>query len=342
MAKITAVVDIGSNSARMIICQKSSRYAFHIIHEAKSRVRISQNCYEHGGILQEFAMQRAIKALQDFKTIANSFKCRKILCVATSALRDAPNKAEFLKKVRKEVGLNIKVIDEADGKIASETAVKLIANGEADFLMKGLVGTGTLLKAFLKKEYGLRTDKRISHVALVDIKKLNRLVVLTDAAMNTYPNLQEKKAIVENAVEVLNALGVQRPKVAALAAIETVNEKMPPTVDAALLSKMAERGQIKNCEIDGPLAFDVAMSKEAAHHKGLDSNVAGEADILLVPNIEAGNIVYKSLAIFSDTSAAMAVVGAKVPVLVTSRSDSYMVKFYSLALCKLVTVWGIA
>ncbi len=237
---------------------------------------------------------------------------------------------------------NIKVIDEADGKIASETAVKLIANGEADFLMKGLVGTGTLLKAFLKKEYGLRTDKRISHVALVDIKKLNRLVVLTDAAMNTYPNLQEKKAIVENAVEVLNALGVQRPKVAALAAIETVNEKMPPTVDAALLSKMAERGQIKNCEIDGPLAFDVAMSKEAAHHKGLDSNVAGEADILLVPNIEAGNIVYKSLAIFSDTSAAMAVVGAKVPVLVTSRSDSYMVKFYSLALCKLVTVWGIA
>ncbi len=237
---------------------------------------------------------------------------------------------------------SITVIDESDPEKVAHIAVKLISDKKADFLMKGLIGTGTLLKAFLQKDYNLRTNKRISHVALIDIKSLDRLVVLTDAAMNTYPNLQEKKAIVENAVEVLNALGVQKPKVAALAAIETVNEKMQPTIDAALLSKMAERGQIKNCEIDGPLAFDIAMSKEAAHHKGIKSSVAGDADILLVPNIESGNIVYKALAIFSQTEAAMAVVGAKVPVLITSRSDSYMVKFYSLALCKLIAVWGIS
>ena len=252
---------------------------------------------------------------------------------------------KIIEKYAKDIDFNlsqIQVINQADGNLASHIGVRLISEGKSDFLMKGLVGTGTLLKAFLQKDYGLRTEKRISHVALVDIKSLDRLVVLTDAAMNTYPNLQEKKAIIENAVEVLNALGVKKPKVAALAAIETVNEKMPPTVDAALLSKMAERGQIKNCEVDGPLAFDVAMSKEAAHHKGLESSVAGQADILLVPNIEAGNIVYKSLAIFSDTSAAMAVVGGKVPVLVTSRSDSYLVKFYSLALCKLISIWGIA
>ena len=233
---------------------------------------------------------------------------------------------------------NIKIVDESDPTLASHKAVKLISDGKADFLMKGLVGTGTLLKAFLHKDYNLRTNKRISHVAMIDIKSLDRLIVLTDAAMNTYPNLSEKKAIVENAVKVLNALGVKRPKVAALTAVETVNEKMPSTLDAALLSKMAERNQIKNCDLDGPLAFDIAMSEEAAHHKGIESSVAGKADILLVPNIESGNMVYKALAIFSETSAAMAIVGAKVPVLVTSRSDSYLVKFYSLALCKLIAV----
>ncbi len=236
----------------------------------------------------------------------------------------------------------IQVFNESEPEKVAHLSVKLIAEKKAHFLMKGLIGTGTLLKAFLQKEYNLRTDKRISHVALIDIKKLDRLVVLTDAAMNTYPNLQEKRAIIQNAVEVLNALGEKKPKVAVLTAVETVNEKMPPTVEAALLSKMAERGQIKNCEIDGPLAFDIAMSEEAAHHKGIDSPVAGKADILVVPNIEAGNILYKALAIFSETEAAMAVVGAKVPVLITSRSDSYMVKFYSLALCKLISLWGLS
>ncbi len=235
---------------------------------------------------------------------------------------------------------DIEIVGESDSTKASHKAVKLIADGKTDFLMKGLVGTGTLLKAFLHKDYNLRTNKRISHVAMIDIKSLDRLIVLTDAAMNTYPNLSEKKAIVENAVQVFNALGVKRPKVAALTAVEIVNEKMPSTLDAALLSKMAERNQIKNCDIDGPLAFDIAMSEEAAHHKGIESSVAGKADILLVPNIEAGNMVYKALAIFSETSAAMAIVGAKVPVLVTSRSDSYLVKFYSLALCKLIAVKG--
>jgi len=201
MAKITAVIDIGSNSARMIVCQKSSRYAFHIIHEAKSRVRISQNCYEHGGVLQEFAMQRAIKALQDFKTIANSFKCRKILCVATSALRDAPNKAEFLKKVRKEVGLNIKVIDgKKEAYLGGLAALNLLPRQNEAVTID--IGGGSTELAFIKN--GKITQTFSLDIGTIRLKELfydkkahhNELIAYINEKLSLIPpSFKSAKAI---------------------------------------------------------------------------------------------------------------------------------------------------
>lgn len=231
---------------------------------------------------------------------------------------------------------NAVIYDEPTAKSASHKAVKIVAEGEADFLMKGLVGTATILRALLTKEYGLRQDSLLSHAAVLDLEKLDRLIVMSDGGMNMYPDLKQKKQIIENSVEVLHAMGVEEPKVVPIAAVELVNPDMEPTLHAAALSKMAERGQIKGCIVDGPLAFDNAISEEAAKHKGIDSPAAGKADMLLVPNIETGNVMYKSLSYFSDMRAAMLVVGAKVPVVVTSRADNYMTKYYSMAMGKLM------
>lgn len=246
---------------------------------------------------------------------------------------------EKIRACAKEIGYdlaNAKIYHEADKGSASHKAVQIVAAGEADFLMKGLVDTPVILKALLTKEYGLRQDRLLSHVALLDLEKLNRLVIMSDGGMNMYPDLMAKKQIIENAVEVMHAIGVPTPNVVPLAAIELINPDMEATVHAAALSKMAERGQIKGCVIDGPLGFDNAISEEAAKHKGIKSPVAGKADILLVPNIETGNVLYKSLAYFSSMQAALIVVGAKAPVVVTSRADSFMTKYYSIALGKMI------
>ncbi len=231
---------------------------------------------------------------------------------------------------------NVTIYDEPDSTQACHKTAQLVADGEADFLMKGLVGTATLLRAVLNKDYGLRGDGLLSHIALMDLAQLDRLVIMTDGGMVMYPDINQKKQLIENAVGVMHAIGVDLPNVAPLAAVELVNPDMEATLHAAVLSKMAERGQIKGCVIDGPLAFDNAINEEAARHKGIVSPVAGKADILLVPNIETGNVLYKSLAFFSEMQAALVVVGAKVPVVVTSRADSFMTKYYSLALCKLM------
>ncbi|AZR73446.1 phosphate butyryltransferase [Anoxybacter fermentans] len=241
----------------------------------------------------------------------------------------------FAKEVYYDLS-NIKIYDEPDVTKASHKAVQIVAEGEADFLMKGLVGTATILRALLTKEYGLRQDRLLSHIALMDLEDLDRLIIMTDGGMNMYPDLNQKKQIIENAVEVMHSIGVEMPKVVPLAALELVNPDMEPTIHAAILSKMADRGQIKGCIIDGPLAFDNAISEEAAKHKGIKSPVAGKADVLLVPNIETGNVMYKALSYFSKMRAAMLVVGAKVPVVVTSRADNYMTKYYSMALGKLM------
>ncbi|MFC0298221.1 phosphate butyryltransferase [Geobacillus jurassicus] len=215
---------------------------------------------------------------------------------------------------------------------AAELAVRAVHLNEADALMKGHVPTATLLKAVLNKEYGLRAGKVLSHVAVFEVPEFDRLVIVTDAAMNIAPDLEQKVQIVNNAVSVARSIGIERPKVAALAAVETVNPAMPATVDAAALAMMQKRGQISDCLLDGPLALDNAVSMAAAKHKRIESDVAGQADILLVPDIESGNMLYKSLVYFAKANVGAVIAGAKAPIVLTSRADSAESKLYSLAL----------
>ncbi|MGM0410018.1 MAG: bifunctional enoyl-CoA hydratase/phosphate acetyltransferase [Bacillota bacterium] len=230
------------------------------------------------------------------------------------------------------------IINTNSNKESAQKSIELIAEGKADYPMKGLLSTKIILKALLDKEYGLRQDGLLSLVTMMDLEKENRIVFMTDGGMNIAPDLDDKVEIINNAVEMAEAVGIKKAKVAPLAAVEKVNPAMPCTLDAANLSKMADRGQIKNCEIDGPLAFDNAVSKKAAEHKGIESEVAGEADILLVPDIEAGNVLYKSLVFYAGLPSASLVLGAKVPMVLTSRADSAQTKFNSIALGKLVTM----
>jgi phosphate butyryltransferase len=226
----------------------------------------------------------------------------------------------------------VQIIQARTSEHAAELAVRAVHQNEASVLMKGNVATATLLKAVLNKEYGLRTDRVLSHVAVFEINGFPQLKIVTDAAMNIAPDLQQKMQIVVNAVEIARAIGVNQPKVAALAAVEVINPAMQATIDAASLTLMNRRGQIKNCIIDGPLALDNAISFEAAKHKGIESEVAGYADILLVPSIEAGNVLYKSLSYFARAKVGAVIAGAKAPIVLPSRSDSSDSKLYSLAL----------
>ncbi|MFS0882175.1 phosphate butyryltransferase [Metabacillus niabensis] len=227
---------------------------------------------------------------------------------------------------------NIQVIHTQTKEEAAELAVKSVHNDEATILMKGMVSSATLLKSVLNKEYGLRTNRVLSHVAIFEIPGFSKSMIVTDAAMNIHPNLEEKQQIIENAVDMAKSIGINNPKVAVLAAIENVNPAMEVTLDAASLTLMNKRGQIKDCIIDGPLALDNAVSTIAAKQKGIDSEVAGNADILLVPTIEAGNILYKSLIYFAKAKVGSVIAGAKAPIVLTSRSDSAECKLYSLAL----------
>jgi phosphate butyryltransferase len=226
----------------------------------------------------------------------------------------------------------LEIIDEPDMDMAVELAVKLVSSKKADILMKGKIGTSVLLKCVLNKEWGLRTGNLLSHFALFEVDTYPKVIAVTDVAMNIAPNLQEKIAIVNNSVACLNRLGYEMPKVAVLGAVEMVNENMEATLHAALLSKMNQRDQIRNCIIDGPLAFDNAVSLESAQHKGIRSEVAGDTDLLLMPDIEVGNVLYKSLVFFAKAKVASIILGALVPIVLTSRSDSEQAKFDSILL----------
>lgn len=215
---------------------------------------------------------------------------------------------------------------------SANQAVKCVKEQKAQVLMKGMVSTSTLLKAVLNKESGLRTGSVLSHLAGFSLPGRSRLLFVTDAAMNISPDLKEKKQIIENAVNALRDMGISKPKVAIIAAVETVNPAMKATIDAASLTQMNRRNQISHCEIDGPLGFDNAISVEAAHQKGIESNVAGHADILLVPSIETGNVLYKSLTYFAQAVVGGMIVGAKAPIILTSRSDSVESKLFSIAM----------
>jgi phosphate acetyltransferase len=228
-----------------------------------------------------------------------------------------------------------RIVDAPHSHASAATAVALVRQGEAELLMKGSLHTDELLGAVVARDTGLRTGRRISHVFIMDVPTYHKVLVVTDAAISIAPTLEDKVDICQNAIDLATSLGVTRPKVAILAAVETVTTKMPATVDAAALCKMADRGQITGGILDGPLAFDNAISKDAANLKRIASEVAGDPDILLAPDLEAGNILAKLLTFLAHADSAGLVLGARVPIILTSRADSVRSRIASCAVAML-------
>ena len=229
-----------------------------------------------------------------------------------------------------------RLVDTPHSEASAAAAVALVTRGEASLLMKGSLHTDELLHAVLAPESGLRTGRRLSHVYLFDVPGYPRPLLVTDAAVNIAPGLEEKRDIIQNAIDLAHVMGIATPRVALLSAVETVNPKLQSTLDAAALCKMAERGQIQGGLLDGPLAFDNAVSPAAAAEKGLDSPVAGQADILLVPSLEAGNMLAKQLSFLAGADAAGVVLGARVPIILTSRADLERTRMASCAVAMLL------
>ncbi|MDH8679851.1 phosphate butyryltransferase [Fusibacter bizertensis] len=242
---------------------------------------------------------------------------------------------ELITKIAKEIDLDlsgfelINIIDLAE---ASLKAVELVSTGKADLVMKGLVDTSIILKAVLNKEVGLRTGNALSHVAIFDVPTYHKILLVTDAAMNIAPDVNTKKQIIENTLFVTKALNIETPNVGIIAAKEKVTESMIATVDAGELVKMNQQGLITGCKVGGPFALDNAVSKEAAEIKGIKDPMAGDVDVLLCPTIEAGNVLYKALNFLANAKSAGIIVGAKAPVVLTSRADSDDSKLNSIAL----------
>jgi phosphate butyryltransferase len=229
------------------------------------------------------------------------------------------------------------IVNTETNKAAAGAAVGLVRDGEADVLMKGYLHTDEMLHAVLQRETGLRTDRLLSHVFVLEVPTYHKLLLITDAAINIHPDITEKASITQNAVDLARKLGAEQPKVAALSSVETINPNIPSTVHAACLSKMADRGQIRGALVDGPLAFDNAISAEAADEKGIDSPVSGDVDVVVVPDLDAGNILFKNLEYLANAKVAGVVMGAKAPVVLTSRSDPPRARVFSLALASLLT-----
>ena len=243
--------------------------------------------------------------------------------------------AETAKAANLDLG-DLQIVDAPHSLAAAAKAVQLVREGKAEVLMKGSLHTDELMSAIVSREGGLRTGRRISHAFVMDVPTYHKVLIITDAAINIAPVLEDKVDICQNAIDLAIALGLERPKVAILAAVETVTSRMPATLDAAALCKMAERGQIKGGLLDGPLAFDNAISKQAAETKGIKSEVAGDPDILLAPDLEAGNILAKQLSFLANADSAGMVLGARVPVILTSRADSVRSRIASCAVANLV------
>ncbi|HKL08151.1 MAG TPA: phosphate butyryltransferase [Bacteroidales bacterium] len=293
----------------------------------------------------------ALKSLNDIIDLAKGKETRRLVVAAADdkpvleAVKNAyrekiiipvlvGNKTK-IEQIAKEIDFDLSPIDiyEEDNRAkASVKAVSLIREGKAEILMKGLVSTAPLLKAVLNKENGLRKGSTLSHFALIESPYYHKLIGVTDAAMNIAPELKEKVNIINNSVEVFHHLGNNNPKVAIIGPLEVVNPKIESTTHAAMLTLMNKRGQIKGCTIDGPFAIDNAVSKEAAKHKGIDSEVAGDADILLAPELNSGNILYKTLVFMGGSTSAAIIMGAKVPIVLTSRADTDKSKMMSIAL----------
>ena len=229
----------------------------------------------------------------------------------------------------------VEIVDAPHSHAAADEAVALVRRGELEALMKGSLHTDELMGAVVREGTGLRTERRVSHVFVLDVPNYCKPLLVTDAAINIAPTLSEKRDIAQNAIDLAHALGIERPKLAVLSAVETVDAKIPSTIEAAALCKMADRGQITGADVDGPLAFDNAISPEAAKAKGIVSAVAGDADILLVPDLEAGNILAKQLVYLADAEDAGIVLGARAPIVLTSRADGVRARIVSCALAQL-------
>jgi len=244
-----------------------------------------------------------------------------------------------IKAVAAEEGLNIDGLDIVDAKhshASAQAAVRLVREGKAQALMKGALHTDEVMSAVVDKVTGLRTERRMSHVFVLDVPTYPKPLMITDAAINIFPDLMVKADIVQNSIELAHALGVDEPKVAILSALETIYPKIPSTVEAAALCKMADRGQITGGVLDGPLAFDNAISRKAADAKGITSPVPGEADILVAPDLEAGNMIAKQLMYLAGADSAGLVLGARVPIMLTSRADGTLSRLVSAALAQLM------
>ena len=240
-----------------------------------------------------------------------------------------------IREISKEINFDLskfKIINKETIEECAEIAVKLVSSGEVDFVMKGLLDTSVILKAVLNKEWGLRTDSLLSHVMVYEVPSYDKLLVTTDGGMNIAPDYDQKVKILKNAIEATKPLGLKHIKVACLAAKEKVNSKMQATVDARALQEAGERGEFgKDVTVEGPLAFDLAVSKEAAKVKGFKSKVSGETDIMLMPTIEVGNGIGKALTYFAGAKSAGIIMGAKAPIVLVSRADSHESKLYSIA-----------
>lgn len=294
--------------------------------------------------------------LKDVKDLLHSEKLMKLAVVAAEeenvliAVDDAYKNnialpilignVELIKSIATKLNIDIskyKLVNTENLENSAEIAVKMVRNGEADFLIKGLIDTSILVKKVLNKEYGLRTGKTLSHVMVYDVPSYHKLIFLTDGGIMTYPDLEGKKNILHNAVEFVHALGYKEIKVACLAAKEKLNPKMLPTVDGDALKKMGQEGEFgQDVIVEGPISFDLAVSKEAAKIKHYNSPVAGDADVFLVPNIEMGNGIGKCMTYFGNSISGGVIMGAAAPVVLVSRADSYESKYYSILLGALV------
>lgn len=299
---------------------------------------MAKNFKELTANLSSISRKKVAVAVAQDEAVLEAIKAAKERDIADAIL--VGDEAE-IRKIGQSLGMNMddyEIIDEKDVVEASLKAVGLVHDGKADMYMKGLLPTATFLRSVLNKEVGLRTGKPLSHVAVFQIPGIDRLLFLTDVAFMPYPTLEDKKCIIDYTVEVARACGVTMPKVAPLAALETVNEKMPCTVDAAELTRLNAEGEIKDCIVDGPLSFDIALYKEAAEEKGAtDRKVAGDADILLFPDIHSGNLTYKAIVhMVPGVENGCILTGTKAPVVLTSRSDSFETKVNSIALAAIV------
>jgi phosphotransacetylase len=267
--------------------------------------------------------------------LAGAVEAAKLDLIVPLLVGPAAKIEETAKAAEIDLG-GLELVDVPHSHAAAAKAVELVRKGRAEILMKGSLHTDELMSAIVARDTGLRTARRISHVFVMDVPTYHKVLVVTDGAINIAPTLEDKVDICQNAIDLCLSLGLEKPKIAILAAVETVTSKMSATIDAAALCKMSERGQIKGGLLDGPLAFDNAISKEAAVTKGIASDVAGDPDILLAPDLEAGNILAKQLSFLANADSAGLVLGARVPVILTSRADSVRSRIASCAVAVLV------